>query len=363
VKSSFERPSTLGSRTPRLVALLLVAVGVVVAAGAGTGSAKTNANPPTNTGRPTISGVAQVGRVLTAGNGQWQGTVNSYAYQWLRCGPAGGNCAGITGANAKKYALSAADAGNRIRVQVTATNSDGSGKATSDATAVVQAAGTAPVNSARPTISGSASLGSTLSVNKGTWTGVQPISFAYQWQRCDAGGNNNCADISGATGTSYNVVSADVGHTLRVRETAHNAKGTNSVNSSVTDTITPAKGGGIPVAQVNLPNQLVVDRVQFAPQPLGSRRPLTGRFHVSDTRGFSVEGALVYALGLPYGWVANAPEVTTNGSGWATVVFHPTSKLPLNHGTYLVVFVRARKPGENLLSGVSTRRLVQATVK
>ena len=361
MKSSSERPSSLGWRKLRLVALLLVVAGVV-AIGAGTGSATTTANPPDNTGLPTISGTAQVGHTLTAGNGQWKGTVKSYAYQWLRCGPAGANCADINGANSKTYQLTPADAGNRIRVRVTATNGDGSTKATSDPTAVVQTAGAAPANTAKPTISGSASVSSTLTANKGTWTGSQPISYAYQWQRCDTSGSN-CTDISGATGMSYNVVPGDVGHTLRVTETAHNSKGTNSASSSPTAVVTPAKGGAISVTQVNPPERLIVDKVSFSPSPLGSRRTLTARFHVADTRGFSVQGALVYALGLPYGWVSNAAEQPTDSTGWATITFNPTSKLPLRQGTELVVFVRARKPGDNLLAGVSTRRLVQARIR
>jgi len=37
--------------------------------------------------------------------------------------------------------------------------------------------------------------------------------------------------------------------------------------------------------------------------------------------------------------------------------------MPLAKGGALVIFVRARKPGENLLAGVSTRRLVQVRIK
>jgi hypothetical protein len=36
--------------------------------------------------------------------------------------------------------------------------------------------------------------------------------------------------------------------------------------------------------------------------------------------------------------------------------------MPLGRGHDLVLFVRARKPGDNLLAGVSTRRLVQETI-
>jgi len=111
-----------------------------------------------------------------------------------------------------------------------------------------------------------------------------------------------------------------------------------------------------------LPNRLIIDGVKFAPTVLTSRAPAVARFHVSDPRGFSIQGALVYALGLPYGWTRNGPEVATDNTGWATITMSPTANMPLRNGA-LVVFVRARKAGDNLLAGVSTRRLVQVSIR
>jgi hypothetical protein len=70
----------------------------------------------------------------------------------------------------------------------------------------------------------------------------------------------------------------------------------------------------------------------------------------------------VYTIGLPYGWSYNAPEQPTDANGWATTVIHPTANMPLRRGD-LVMFARARKPGDNLLAGVSTRRLVQEGIR
>jgi hypothetical protein len=97
--------------------------------------------------------------------------------------------------------------------------------------------GTAPSNSTPPSISGSASVGSTLSRVQGTWSGSTPITYAYVWRRCDSGGAG-CTTISGATGTSYVVASADLGKTLRVQETATNAYGNASATSAQTAVVT-----------------------------------------------------------------------------------------------------------------------------
>ena len=101
----------------------------------------------------------------------------------------------------------------------------------------------APVNSTPPTISGSTTEGQTLTANPGAWSGSTPISHSYQWRRCDTAGAN-CADIAAATATTYALVAADVGHTIRVRETATNAFGQNSADSAPT-AVVKAKAGAI----------------------------------------------------------------------------------------------------------------------
>jgi hypothetical protein len=349
-----------GHRLSTRAALVALAL---AAACAGAASAASTA-APTNTARPSISGNARDGSTLTTSNGRWTNNPTSFAYEWLRCGSGGANCTQISGANSKSYTLTTDDVGHRIRSEVIATNSSGSTSATSNPTGIVAAVGNAPHNTSAPGISGNPQEGQTLSATPGAWGGTQPITFAYQWNRCDSAGAN-CAAIGGATGQTYNATAADVTHTLRVAVKATNRLGNSTATSGQTAVIAPARSGGaaVSVSTIALPDRLVVDNVKFSPQPLGARRPLTGRFHVSDLRGFSVQGALVYAIGLPYGWTRNTPEVATDGSGWATVTFTPTAKLPIRSGTALVVFVRARKPGDNLLAGVSTRRLVQASVR
>lgn len=117
----------------RLIALL-----VVMLVGAASAAAATTA--PRNTVRPTISGTARQGEMLTADPGTWSGTQPiTFTFQWRRCDTNGGNCSNIIGATAKTYTLTSADVGNRLRVRVRASNDAGSSTATSLATAVVAA--------------------------------------------------------------------------------------------------------------------------------------------------------------------------------------------------------------------------------
>ena len=76
-----------------------------------------------------------------------------------------------------------------------------------------------------PEISGTASLGQTLSAGtagisdaNGTTkaeAGDAGYAYAYQWQRVDADGSSNPVDIVGATQSTYTVISADVGSKIR----------------------------------------------------------------------------------------------------------------------------------------------------
>src|SRR5207302_10360346 len=95
-----------------------------------------------------------------------------------------------------------------------------------------------PRSTAEPTISGTPQQGQTLTESHGTWTN-EPSSYSYQWQQCDALGNS-CLPISGATSQAYVPGAADVGHTIRVQETASNAGGPGSpATSAAPPVLTP----------------------------------------------------------------------------------------------------------------------------
>ena len=347
-----------------LVAALLIPAG-------GTAGPRTAPRPA---GQPVVSGPTVEGQVLTTSNGPWTGTAPlSFAYRWLRCDTSGGGVNGVTcttiaEAARRTYVLRRADVGHRIRSRVTASNAEGSATATSNATpGVVRPSANAgpPLNTSPPTISGTPQQNQTLDSSTGTWRGTQPLTFAYQWRRCDSVGGS-CADIGGATSSTYVVSADDVGHTLRLRVTARNSRGTRSATSTPTGLVTKAalpSGQTISITEVSLPNRLIIDRVQFNPVILRSRSPFTARFRITDSQNHPVQGAIVFVVGIPFGNTTTPPEQATGADGWVTFVIRPTFRLRLKANGNQPFFVRARKPGERLIAGVSTRRLVNLAIR
>jgi subtilisin family serine protease len=185
--------------------------------------------PPANTTPPTVSGTAQQGQTLTEAHGSWTNSPTGYTYQWLQCDSSGNGCTAIAKATSQTYVPAAEDVGHTLRVQETAANEGGpSSPASSSASAVVLPA--PPTSTAPPTITGTAQQGQTLTEAHGSWTN-SPTSFAYQWLQCESLGSG-CVPIAGAIHQTYVPVAEDVGHTLKVQETAANSGGSGSAASS-----------------------------------------------------------------------------------------------------------------------------------
>jgi hypothetical protein len=85
-------------------------------------------------------------------------------------------------------------------------------------------AATIPRNTVAPAVTGTATQGSTLTTTNGTWAG-NAATYTRQWQR-------DGANIGGATGTTYVLQAADVGHSVRCVVTATNSTGAVSANSN-----------------------------------------------------------------------------------------------------------------------------------
>jgi hypothetical protein len=324
--------------------------------------------PPRNTSPPTLGGRARQGEHLNLRRGDWDGDPNDFDYAWQRCDAAGNACTGIGGETRNSYLMRAEDVGKTLRGVVIAINKYGSTTVTTRQSAVVErGSGRAPSNTSAPTISGTPQQGATLTAEAGRWSGDGSISFRYSWQRCDRNGAQ-CNTLP-ANSTRYVPTGSDVGWTIRVAVTGSSLYGAGTAYSRPTAVITgPTPPGtirlpdgtiSVGIENVSLPQRLIVDRLSFSPTVLRSRSPFTVRFRVVDTRGYVVRGALVYVVGVPFGRILKAPEQPTGQDGWVTMTLTPTQRLALIKGGSLVLFVRARRSGDNVLAGVSTRRLVQ----
>jgi F5/8 type C domain len=116
-----------------------------------------------------------------------------------------------------------AAAGTEYRIAV-----DGYGNDSGSFTLAWRRTPAPPVPVRWPSVSGIRRVGETLTVTPGEWSGLQPIAFAFQWQRCW----NGCTEISGATGSTYALGAADVGFVVAVVVTATNAGGSTTAFSA-----------------------------------------------------------------------------------------------------------------------------------
>ncbi|MEI7420212.1 MAG: hypothetical protein WCK24_05040, partial [Actinomycetes bacterium] len=156
-----------------------------------------------NVPEPVVSGVADIGSVLSVDQGSW-GTDVSYNYQWLRDGSA------IAGATSATYRLTPEDNLHAVSVKVTGSSS-GYYSATKTSS-VLRVSSSVSVSA--PVVSGDAVTGGVLSSHSSSWG--QDVSVAIQWLR-------DGKAIAGANSSSYRVQRADLSHRLTVQETATKA--------------------------------------------------------------------------------------------------------------------------------------------
>jgi uncharacterized phage protein gp47/JayE len=93
------------------------------------------------------------------------------------------------------------------------------------------------VNTAPPTISGTTTVGQTLTVNPGMWAGAVS-GFTYAWRRCDTAGAG-CVDIVGANAQTYVLGPTEAGSTVRAAVTATNPLGSTTAVSAQTAVVSP----------------------------------------------------------------------------------------------------------------------------
>jgi Ca2+-binding RTX toxin-like protein len=271
-------------------------------------------NPPVNTAYPVISlpfnntsGVPNIGDTLSTSNGTWTGSFPiTFTYQWKKCDSPTGSCYTIPGATRSTFTITTDLYHWSIRVEVMATNSAAAVAQNSEATKFVSAI--PPNLRVTPPITGTNMVGQTLAVGTGTWDGSPPLTYTYEWRRCNPPGDlTSCVPIPDATSATYVPVVADIGQTLRVWITGSNPAG----------------------SQTNFTNHTfpVVDKPHFAPTA-GDAPLIVGTLEVS--------GILTASIGT---FTGDAPIATKQQwqrcdavggackdiKGATKQIYHPTS--------------------------------------
>jgi hypothetical protein len=161
-----------------------------------------------------------------------------------------------------------------------------------------------PRNTALPAIAGTPEQAETLTASPGSWVGVGPITFDYQWLRCASYGGV-CSPILGATGSTYEVAGADASRSLRVRVRAENPNGSRTATSPPAGPVgggnpdpDPDPNGGCSVADTSgcVPGSTLTltDAKFLCDRPLSSygRLPLKVVLNFTPGRPFGENGAI-----------------------------------------------------------------------
>ena len=173
----------------------------------------TAAAPVPTTG-PVVAGTPKVGQTITAQAATWAAPLAQTGLELLRNG---------TPLPGTSHTLVAGDVGAVFTARSTGrrpayVTEGGTGETvtftpvTATSAGVTGVEGDAPTVTTQPSLTGTGKVGSTLSVTDPVWSPV-PTTQTRQWFR-------DAAPIAGQTGTTYDVVPADLGTTITVRYTA-----------------------------------------------------------------------------------------------------------------------------------------------
>ncbi len=129
---------------------------------------------------------------------------------------------------------------------------------TSTGTSIEATWGVAPANTALPTLTAPAQPhpGDTLTCSQGTWTNA--ASYAYTWKR-------GATTITGQTGATYTLTSADVASTITCTVTATGAAGSTDASSAASASVTSNPPVNISVPSVGSGDVTTGDTLTCAP--------------------------------------------------------------------------------------------------
>lgn len=170
----------------------------------------------------------------------------------------------------------------------------------------------APENTEPPSLSGSAVVGQTLTESHGTWSNA-PDGYTYQWERCDNSGFG-CSAIAGATSQTYVLTTADLGHTVSVRETASNASGAGTAAQSEASAIVASS------APPSKPLDSVVPKISGTRQVGHRLRTSTGTWSGSSPISYDYQWERCKDACLPIGGATTSSYTLRTSDARANIV-------------------------------------------
>ena len=230
------------------------------------------------TGAPEITGRPMVGHTLRASSGSWSLEGVTLSYQWYA------GATPIQGATEASYQPTANEAGQPVHVVVTASAAGYTSESAASTDTDRVLLGVADL--AKPTITGKAVLGRTLTAHVATFSPASATPY-YRWMR------GHSEPIPGAHAATYAIRRGDVGHFVNVQVTMRARNWVSATRRSAGS----ARVLTVPVLHVHtsIRNGRVFLRLRvvspgLAAAPVGWARVLwhdaqVGRFLVADGRG------------------------------------------------------------------------------
>ena len=254
------------------------------------GNPETVTSAATATVEATVPGTPSSVEANPAGTGEievsWEqpdsnggSAITGYTVHWKETGDSWENAEDVSEADTRdtSYTITSLSLGTEYTVRVTATNSVGDGptsaeeKATADAhTSGQQERAENTPATGDPTIGGTLEVGQTLTASTSGISdadGLANATFSYQWARNDGTADT---DIQDATGSTYALVSADEGKTVRVRVSfTDDASNEESLTSEATTAVaarpnTPATGAPSITGTAQVAETLTADTLGIA---------------------------------------------------------------------------------------------------
>ena len=212
--------------------------------------------------------------------------------------------------------------------------------------------GNTPVNTVAPAITGTAQEGQTLTCSTGTWSGSP--TYAYQWKR-------NGSNIGSATNSTYVLVTADVGQSIKCTVTATNFIGSATADSN---TVTPTSSvdadaqAFITAASITDPTQqaaintLVVDLKGYNIwTKFKAIYPIVGG--VASAHAVNLKTPGTFNLTFASGWTHSSTGMTPTNA-YADTFFNPNSGFSVNDDVHLSYYSRTNSNGTEIEIGSAT---------